>query len=229
MPRLKDRNSQVPNGLSFRQPETGWWSRDVLGSHPSFDTLVRAVQTHRMGNPVLLQKGLRTDYDGVAAEVENYNALICQERGWTKYILGGSSAAAPAPKVVSLPRRLRDVAAGADTLVSWIRSGADAVPSAQSESRASVCTRCPKNRDRKLTDIFNVAVSEAIRAAYNQREKWNLKTSLDDKLGICDVCFCPLKLKVHMPIKSIMDKLPQSTYQELPEACWIRSENHSGQ
>src|SRR4029077_11537891 len=84
MARLKNRNAQIPNGFKFHQPETNWSSPPWM----SFDALTKAVIDHRKGNKYLIVKHKwRTDYDAVAAEVDAFNATICQNMGWNDFIL----------------------------------------------------------------------------------------------------------------------------------------------
>lgn len=99
MPRLKDRNRQIPNGFRFTQPQTNWnappWS--------SFDTLVKTIIAHRKGNAHIARKHhLAIDYVNVANEVDSFNAEICAAQGWDEFIL---SEAAP-PKLWPLPQLL---------------------------------------------------------------------------------------------------------------------------
>lgn len=114
--------------------------------------------------------------------------------------------------------------AGADTLVDWIASGAEAVPGEKSAERALVCSSCPKNGQGDLLSYFTRPAAEAIRRTVQRKLEMQLTTPSDDTLGICTVCDCPLKLKVHLPIENIGKKLAAVTRSELPEWCWIRKE-----
>jgi hypothetical protein len=53
-----------------------------------------------------------------------------------------------------------------------------------------------------------------------------LSTPVDDKLNVCDVCLCPLKLKVHTPLKYIKANMSEPVLADLQkvEKCWIVSE-----
>ena len=219
MSRLVNRQLQIPGGYKFYQPETGWnpsaWS--------SFDSIVQQVISHRKGNPALAATRA-TDVPSVESEVDAFNALICEKMGWGQYIAGGEAAPPKSPPPPSLFNRVKRVAAGADTVVTWIQSGAEAVSDTLSNHRAEICAGCPQNLKAALSDIFTVGASEAIRAALNKRKEMNLSTLHDENLGVCDACSCPLKLKVHMPIASIITKIPAEARARLDPRCWITFE-----
>lgn len=234
MPRLKDRNRQIPNGLVFFQPETQWKPTPFS----SFDTIVQGLITHRKGNPYLVQKhGWSIDPVQVANEVDGFNAMVCQQMGWTDYYVtddGGVPASAPVP-FPQAPQihqgRLSQLVAGGKTLVKWITSREDSVPSNLAEARARLCTNlngdgkpCPLNTNGDWTAFFTVPVSNAIRAALEDRSRMNLSTPYDAQLGVCDGCSCPLKLKIHMPIDRILADMPPESFDSLVANCWIRSE-----
>ena len=223
MPRLIDRNKQIPNGLTYLQPQTGWRPPRFA----SFQTIVNSLVAHRRGNEFLTKQiGWSTDPDQVALEVDVYNALICKQMGWTQYYVEDGGAMPP-PKVfptANLSGRAGQVAVGAKVIVKWINSGAEAVPAAQSESRAQGCLVCPKHMKGDLLSFFTVQAQAAIQFALNQRREWKLSTTVDDQLQVCDACSCPMKLKVHMPLAAILTDLPEDSKAALDPNCWILRE-----
>lgn len=224
MARLISRQKQIPNGFVFYQPQTGWKAPRFA----SFDKIVDALVAHRKGNPFLAKKfKWNLDREAVAIEVDEFNAAICLKMGWTDYVTlaAGGQSTIPFPK--ALPQALESLgklAAGGKVLVEWITSGQEAVENSLAESRAEVCSKCPLNAQGDWTSFFTVPVSRKIREALEARRNWNLTTSHDDKLKVCDACYCPLPLKVHMPIDRILSRIPQESFDALALDCWIRKE-----
>ena len=140
MIRLRDRNKQIPFGLKWREAHTGWQSEPFS----SFDTIVRGVIANRMGNPAQsAARGLATDYDAVAREVDHGNALMCQQQGWGDYYMNDAGVAPPPiPKAYSPTRHLKAAVAGAATYVDFV-SRDEAVGRDHAESRALVCAEWP--------------------------------------------------------------------------------------
>lgn len=222
MYRLKDRNRFIPNGLVFYQPQTKWRSRPWAG----FNQIVDEVIGHRTANPWL---NASIDRATVEAEVDQFNANLCAQMGWGDYIVtveGGAVPSAPFPVRRQSPGSLlQNVAAGSEALVEWIGSGAEAVSKVTSNQRAETCSKCPFNGRGGLERFFTLPVSNAIRAAYNQLRDWRLSTSFDDKLGVCEICSCPLPLKVHVPLNLIKKRIPEATFAALPDHCWMKRES----
>lgn len=225
MRKLKNRQMSIPNGFSYIQPEIPNWRPP---NQPSFDVLVRAVIALRMANPWLVEKhGWATDYDSVADEVEQYNVKICVQHRWSPYITDEDGGAPPPfqSPLHSLTARATNVVAGSEVLIDWLSSGAEAVPSEQSAQRAAICKDCPQNKSGDLTSFFTLPVAGAIRAVLNLRSRWNLRTPHDAELGVCAACNCPIKLKCHLPIARITEKLNAETKAALDPRCWILAEN----
>lgn len=222
MARLKNRQSQIPNGLTYIQAGTGWRP----SAFSSFDTIVNGLVAHRQANPTLLAQGWSVDHAAVEDEVDAFNAAICEKMGWGGYITGGPSPpiSAPRPNKTFL-RSVLNVAVGAETLVEWIESGDDAVAPDLSERRAETCVSCPQNKSGDLLSFFTRPASEAIRKELNRRRDWNLSTKSDERLNVCDACGCPLKLKVHVPIATIKEHMPKESLAALDGRCWILSES----
>lgn len=223
MPRLKNRQISRPGGgLSFYQPETKWSPR----ANSSFQGIVEALIAHRRGNPYLTQQhGWSTDRAAVEDEVDAFNAAICEQMGWTDYIMaaGGQPAQAPFARLQSPPilHHVKNVVAGSETLVDWIKSGAEAVDPTLAEKRAITCATCPKNESGDLLRWFTKPAAAAIKAAVESRKGMNLSTTMDDKLGVCSACGCELHLKVHLPLERIKTGMSAETMAALDERCWI--------
>lgn len=226
MPRLISRQKQIPNGFVFYQPQTGWKAPRFA----SFDTIVNSLVAHRKGNPFITKKfNLSTDPAAVANEVDEFNAAVCVRMGWNDYVSNQAAGGQPSgvPFSSSLPQALASLeklAAGGRVLVEWINSGQEAVPNDLAEARAAVCVTCPLNAKGDWTSFFTVPVSNKIREALETRRNWNLSTTHDDALKVCEACYCPLPLKVHMPLDRILSRIPQDSLDALAPGCWIRKE-----
>lgn len=221
MPRLRNRQRSIPNGLTFIQPQTNWQPRK--GS--SFQGIVESLIAHRRANP---RFNLSTDPAAVADEVDAFNAAICERMGWNDYIISGADGGQPAavpfpdPKGKSLLNQVGNVVAGSETIVDWIKSGAEAVPEPKSTARAKICVTCPKNTtEGGLLRWFTKPAAAAIKAAVASRKGFNLSTPVDDKLGVCSACSCELHLKVHLPLERIKPHMDIAVLEALDERCWI--------
>jgi hypothetical protein len=188
---------------------------------------VQAIISHRNANPFLKEKhGWPTDVDNVREELDAYNAKICEQMGWTKYITGSGDPSPPLsirPQQTLLQKSQR-VVAGGETLVEWIASGAEAVPPEQSNARAGVCAGCRFNMEGDLSSFFTRQASEAIRKTIQLKNDMKLETSHDAKLGVCELCSCPLRLKVHLPMEKIQPKVTDEIRATLPDYCWLVKE-----
>lgn len=223
---LKDRLRQIPNGFRFYQPETKWDAPKWM----SFDSLVRAVISHRLGNlSITKTKGLATDYASVADEVEQYNVKLCLAQGWTDFLaegLGGGSVPKTQPL---LSGQKPSVAAAGARIVAGLKTikdllGGDPVPKEQAETRASQCIGCPRNVVEDLTSFFTIPAARQIQGYIVKTKQAGYKTSHDDQLGVCEACSCPLKLKVHTPLEFIAKHMPEEVKNSLVKECWVLNE-----
>jgi len=232
--RLKNRNMQVPNGYKFLQPETGWMAPRMV----SFSSVVRSLIAHRRGRPDLITKhGWSTDENEVSSEVEAFNVRICLQHGWTNYLDGADMGGGLPPKsshpsqqelqqVSVAAGRAKKIWAGVRTLNDWIDSNDPPVASDLAHSRASVCVACPKNTKGDFTTWFTKPAAGAIQQQIERLQDRKLSTPLDNQINVCEICLCPLKLKVHTPLAYIKSHLTDSIFNELRGApgCWIVSE-----
>lgn len=238
MARLRNRQHQIPGGFRFYQPQTKWQPPNFA----SFDTIVQGLISHRNANPALRDKHRwATDQPTVEIEVDEFNARICEQAGWTDYISSAIGGAPPpffpAPsqtdqsKLNAAVGAVKKIWAGVRTLNDWLDSGELPVAPAQSTARAAVCAVCPKNVSGDFTTWFTRPASEAIRRQLEKAKDRQFKTDYDDKLNVCEVCYCPMKLKVHTPLSFINAHLSQPVLDELAAAnpnCWIVAERKAG-
>lgn len=228
--RLKSRNKFPPGEFQLLLPETGMKE----SVHGSFDEVVNAFALIVKKNPALAQKqGWPDDRAGQENFVEDQNARRLMSAGWSKFVEVETQAAPiswtpsidvkknPFGKVVQ--RAKAAVSAYEDLFING------PVESSLSESRAKVCSVCPKNNTKdSLTDIFVESAASAISSLISFTRSKNLTTSLDDKLGICEACGCPMKAKVHVRVDELVKSMPKEDYDALSKenpVCWIRSES----
>lgn len=226
MNRVKNRNMAPVNGWQYHQPQTGWdLAKNAPGAVWDFGGARDAIIAHRKANP---RFGLSTDLKTVEDQLDETNALrMLSIPGADIYVqvdpsIPPKSAPQHQSGLQSVAGAVRNVAAGASVLVSWINSGAEAVPQELANKRAEVCATCPMNDSGDWTRLFTVPAQNAIRFSLSQRKDWNLSTPLDDRLHVCSACQCPLRLKIHMPLDKILAGMPKQSYAALAEFCWIK-------
>lgn len=92
----------------------------------------------------------------------------------------------------------------------------------EAESRARICVACPLNRTDICTSVCSGALA-VVRSLVGRRE-----TSLDVGLGVCEVCGCLLKAKVHVSGVALREAVAPPPKDQLPEFCWLRDIYYSG-
>lgn len=125
----------------------------------------------------------------------------------------------------------RYLANGAQALIEFLGPEQEPVALEIATRRAAICLGseerkpCPLNLPAKgwKKTISKLAL-KATRAYFHIKDALELRVEGEEKLGICDACWCPLKLKIWMPIKHIIDHTPEEVLADLHKDCWIRSE-----
>lgn len=222
---LASRMKHPPGGFKFIQPETGWSAPEWQ----SFDVVVQSLIEHRKANPALAKKNnWSLNYATVADEVDAYNTQICIAHGWDSFVVGGPGGpfrqASRSPlldRLESAAGSVNRIAAGVKTLLDWLGSGGKPVETTEAESRATTCELCPLNKPGDWKSYFTQPVANQIRIQLEMKNRLQLKTSKDDKLGVCTGCDCPLRLKVWTPMEHVLKNTTEETKNRLVPQCWI--------
>jgi len=222
---LKNRTQQIPNGFQFYQPETSW----SAPTWRSFETIVLALIDHRKGNPYLTKKhGWRTDYEGVAAEVDAYNSKLCQANGWFDFIIEASPDPPKLPPQhwagAGVVGHVKRSAAGIKLVMDWLGNGLKPVPVTLAEKRAAVCVTCPLNADPNWIQKLDAVAAQQVKNLLEVRSDMALRTSLDEKLLTCQACDCYLPLKVWTPLDVVLANTSEEQKSKLDPKCWITAE-----
>lgn len=215
-------------GWKFRQPQFGNWENKM--ALVGFDASVKEIQRSREKNRALSAKhNLSTDYESIADELIQYNRMIRNIPDPTPPSFFWRSrnsppSEGPAAAGSSWFRRLSQLGTGIVTISDLKRSGRDPVLTEVAEKRAGVCVGCPKNLPGDLFSIFTKPIAGLVRSQIEDKRRLKLRTTLDDKLGVCDACGCPMELKVHFPLDIIKKHMKQPEIDQLDPRCWILKE-----
>ena len=127
----------------------------------------------------------------------------------------------PRQDMNGLFERLKHYLDGARILSAWIGDGSHPVSQEQAQARANVCLECERNQPR-------VGITESVASAI--KETVDLKNALDlmvdGELGLksCEVCDCPLRLKVWVPLSYQVKYMREEEIKLHPAHCWLRTE-----
>lgn len=234
MPRLKDREKQIPGGLTFYEPALKWRPPP----YSSFHTITQSLIQVRRANPFLAkQHHWSLDYATVADEVDRYNAAICKAHGWNQYIvddplpvMGGQAGPFSQAHSSSLRQSVGRVAAGVSVLADMFGDEGPIQDRDLAAKRALVCAgttpenKCPMNDTGDWTRFFTVPAQAVIRKALGIVKDMDLTTPHDDKLNVCTACGCPLKGKIYARVPHILAHMADSDRATLPAHCWILTE-----
>jgi len=221
MATLKNEQLSIPGGFQYYVPDSKW----SPAPFSSIDSITTQLIQHLQARPDIVAKhGWSLDPASVRRQVVAYQVALCVRNGWSDYILGGAETVPfPIPSR-SLFAKAKAVAAGVRTLVSWADDGAPTVLVTTANMRAEVCVACPLNGKGGLETYFTVPAQNAIKAQLERKRTMKLETPLDDRLGVCTACDCPLPLKIWLPLDHILAKMPAESKAALHPDCWILSE-----
>jgi len=236
VPRLKNRQSQVPNGMAFFIPHIKWSPPPYM----SIDQIARNAISVLQANPSVAAKlGWDLSIPAMSDRVDEYNAARCLQLGYAQFVLaeGGQPDIPPflghPSQNPNNPSNLQAAAAGVKkiwqgirTMNEWADAGFPHVEPDKSTARAAVCITCPKNTAGDFSSWFTKPAAEGIRRLTERAKGINLTTPHDEQLNVCDVCLCPMKLKVHIPIEVLRNGTSNETLAELRAVtgCWIVKE-----
>lgn len=211
-------------GFSYVQP--GFESIPFPGMN-GWTQQVSSIVTFRKGNNLPRATAVE-----VAEDLEAYTCArlprICRDHdGGSKKNDTSQPRKGPVARAVS---GLVDKAKrGFNTISSWLGEGGKPVPQELSELRGSICAQCPYNKPESGFSVMG-SVAATVKDWSEARAGLKLSTSHDDKLGICEICGCHLKLKVHVPAQHIEAGTPDGLLQLFPaNFCWIRKEAEASQ
>lgn len=182
-----------------------------------------------------LKHRLPIDQASVEVQVDEYNAQACLRMGHVEYI---QQEAINFPKPLP-PRRLsplnppaagghvRKAVAGVKVYADWLGSGLKPVEKTKAETRASVCVNCKQNQDPNWIQKMESALANKFKTLIEIKNDLQLKTPHDDRLHSCQICDCPLVVKIHVPIEHVLKDMSEATLNALEKVdppCWIIEE-----
>jgi len=221
--RLKSRTKFPAGGFQVLVVEAGM-KAPFSGS---FSEAVQFLYNFRRKNPALVQKhGWSTNIQDIEEDVDRYNAQRMVAAGYLNFV--DIEGEAPIQKKTSsgLFRSVGAAAAKAKTALAiytdMFGSSGTTVPLDEAERRASVCAACQMNdTEGGLKDYFVTAAAKEIMSVFGMLRDLDLKTSLDEKLGVCKGCKCPMKAKVWVDNAILKKNLSREDVAKLDPGCWI--------
>jgi len=225
--RIKNRDHWLPGGWQILVPQAGM-KKPFSGS---FNEAVNFLFAFRSKNPALCEKhGWSLDLDDVARDVDTYNTQRMVAAGHLNFVeLEGEAAEKKTSGLTSrLLRNAGNVAAKVKTAVSMYAdlfgTQGKVVSHDEAEARAAVCAKCPLNSTAGgLKAYFVTETATELMALFGMLNKMDLKTSLDDQLGVCTACSCPMRAKVFIDGSILKKNIPQEDIPKLHPDCWIPS------
>jgi hypothetical protein len=113
-----------------------------------------------------------------------------------------------------------------EVLTSWLGDGGKPVPTPLAQSRANVCKTCPLNCAGKWWESAKHIIADEIKRQLELKHDMRIGISDEDDLYMCKGCGCCLRLKIHVPIKHIVEHSSEETMNKYPAHCWIKTEQN---
>lgn len=231
-------------GWIYHEPATGWSTKTPMSDN--FDSTVQKIIQHRLANRAYNLSVDRMDVELALMDQTAQRIIKEAPEHVTEWVVPvddeakkKSQAQKPSPPrraaadvlhaapsaVDRILGRIRSIARGAATLADWIGDGAVPVSPFVADRRGAICAGCPMNRPADdFADVVTGSIAEAISAQTIVKNAAGLASAHEDKLGFCDACGCPLRLKVWVPLHTIKARTEQETMDAFHPACWIRNE-----
>lgn len=219
---LKSTKVLPPGGWIFEQKESGW----KLRSMSPFRDAVQQIMLHRTAN-----KYPRSSAEDAASDLENYT---CQRLGndpnfcTSDVKKNDHPFQAAATHLRNLAGRavgsLSMLANGESVLRDWVGDGMIPVPLEQAQSRANTCADCIFNQEKVPLAFISGPIAEIIHAQLKKKSEMGVLVNNEDALRNCAICGCVLKLKVHVPLRHILEGTPDAMidkFRQQANHCWL--------
>ena len=227
---LKSRTVYPPGEFQLLIPEVGM-SKAITGG---FREVVFAFAEIVRKNPAHAQRyNWPTDLRGQENFIDERECRRLVAQGWTTFV----DMSNPNPPWVGVPapevkKNWRGVAAAVvgggkaayNAYSSLCGTGGKPASRELAETRAKVCLACPQNDVHGgLTAYFLEASASGIMALLGALKDLDVSTSVDDQLGVCKACSCPLRAKVFVNLDVITNNMPAEVWPKLQRnpLCWI--------
>jgi hypothetical protein len=106
--------------------------------------------------------------------------------------------------------------------VDWLGEGG--LPSPHAAARIQRCLACPKHdTTHAWEEFYKGVVAHRIRRQMELKSRMQWNAPEEEKLHLCGVCRCILKLKVFVPLHITRADTPD--WQNMPENCWMRDDD----
>lgn len=227
--RLKNTNTFPPGGFTYTQPETGFKTSKMA----PFETCVAEVLAHRVANklPRSTRAEVNEDIQEFTCQRLGYDAAYCITDKKKLETLSRISASPSHLKNLVRPalEKIKSLGNGAQILSDWLGDGMLPVPNSVAQSRTNACVRGDSGKPCKFNrkgSSFTESIAGAIKEQMQKRHEATAAPVGDEKLFECQICFCDLKLKVHVPMDTILDRTPKAMIEKFqeqaPACCWMR-------
>ncbi len=237
--KLASHTRPPPGGYIYVQKETSWDNRKASPQSVwDIRKLATDLQIHRRANHARYPY-LSLNYADILKEVDQTNAdRVSRIPNTEQYLTYTEDASVP--KTQALPHQffsqklqgvvagVAKVSAGRVMLQDWEKEGFPRVPQETAETRAATCVDCPRNEKGDWTRWFTVPASHLVKRQIEHLTEAKLATSLDDKIQVCGICLCPLRVKVHAPMEFIKRYTSPEIRGELSQVrtttgkqCWV--------
>ena len=121
--------------------------------------------------------------------------------------------------------KLKQIKSFAGLYVQWLGDGGKPVHPDQSQKRANICLKCPQNNTKlSIGEVFKGKVADTVRRQIELKNELRLRVDGEKSLGICDICQCVLRLKVHVPFQFVDESTDDDTVMLFPQECWYVQE-----
>jgi len=201
-----NKTNNPPGGWRFTVEETGATLRGT-----SLGEVMVAVKKHWEVNGI-------EPIEDLEREIER---RICEEV--PEYCGAKGMEIKPVPK--NRGRTIHEVITGTKTIGMWLAKramGGGNVSVEVAERRASVCVGCVENTEPTGCSSCNKAASSQV-----LDKLVPFRTSKDAALKSCRVCGCWLSAKIACQLDIIRNNMPDYVKKELPDHCWVKTEQVS--
>ena len=118
---------------------------------------------------------------------------------------------------VNLWDQARKIPHGIEVIAEWLGSGGHVVDKDEAQRRADICLKCPLNQS---TPILTAAVAAAVKKHLEVKNGLGLRVNGEKQLGMCEVCGCALRLKIHCPDDKVLSESTPDEQSQYPDYCW---------